>query len=49
MTVFEAEHMGVRNISVLVHLVRVMGRDASLRSERKLCDTVVDWLELGLL
>ena len=49
MTVFEAEHVRVRDIRVLVHFVRVMGRDASLRSERELGNTVVDRLRLLLL
>ena len=49
MTVFEAEHMRVRDIRVLVDFVRVVGRDASLRSERKLGDTVIDRLRLLLL
>lgn len=49
MTVFEAEHVRVRNICVLVDFVRVVGRDASLRSERELGDTVIDRLRLLLL
>lgn len=49
MTVLEVEHMRVRDIRVLVDFVRVVGRDASLRSERKLGDTVIDRLRLLLL
>lgn len=49
MTVFEAEHVWVCDIRVLVDFVRIVRRDAPLRGERELGDTVIDRLRLLLL
>ena len=42
MTVSQVEHVGVREIGVLIHLVGVVGCDASLGGERELGNDIVD-------
>ena len=39
--------MRVRQVSVLVLLVRVAGCDASLCGERKLCDYILNFVRIG--
>ena len=40
MTVFESHNVRVSDVSVLVHLVRIMRRNSSFRCERELCDNI---------
>jgi len=42
MTMLQLQQMGVRQVCVLVDLVWVMGRDASLCRKRKLCHHISD-------
>lgn len=40
MAVFQAHDVRIRNVGILVYLVRIMSRDATLSSKTKLCDDV---------
>ena len=40
MTVLEAHDVRVRDVSVLIDFVRIVGRDSALSRKRELCDDV---------